>query len=44
MTSMGVTSSEWKSKNVQKMMKETFILRERELLEWAGIDPTIKTV
>ncbi|KAL9125868.1 MAG: hypothetical protein Q9175_008012 [Cornicularia normoerica] len=44
MTSMGVTPSDWQSAPVKKMREERFKLRERELLEWAGIDLTAKVM
>lgn len=44
MTSMGVTPSDWQSAPVKKMREERFKLRERELLEWAGIDLTANVI
>ncbi|KAL9063669.1 MAG: hypothetical protein Q9161_009347 [Pseudevernia consocians] len=42
MTSMQVTPSYWQSKSAKNMKEESFKLRERELLKWAGIDLTSK--
>lgn len=44
MTSMGLAPSTWQSEPLKKKRAESFILRERELLKWADIDLTAKTI
>lgn len=44
MTSMGVKPSVWQSGPFTEMRDERFRLRERELLQWAGIDVTAKII
>ncbi|KAL2058065.1 hypothetical protein ABVK25_001683 [Lepraria finkii] len=44
MTGMGVTPSVWQSGPVREMREERFKIREHELLNWAGIDLTAKTI
>ena len=44
MSGMGIAPSAWQSGPVKEMRAERFKVRERELLEWAGIDLTAKTV
>jgi len=42
MTNSGVTPSVWRSGPYKEMREERFKLRERELLNWAGVDLTAK--
>ncbi|KAL9102561.1 MAG: hypothetical protein Q9163_002311 [Psora crenata] len=44
MTGLGVTPSQWKSESAKEMRRERFKLRELELLEWAGVDLSTKTI
>ena len=44
MTSLGIAPSVWQSGPVKEMRAERFNLKERELLKWAGIDLTAKTI
>lgn len=44
MSGMGVTPSVWQSGPVKEVREERLKSRERELLDWAGIDPTAKII
>lgn len=44
MTAMGLTPDIWQSEPDKTMQEERFKVRERELLEWVGIDPAVKTI
>lgn len=44
MASMGIGETAWQSKANKEKRAEMFRERERELLEWAGVDVSLKTV
>lgn len=44
MTAMGLTPDIWQSEPVKATQEERFKVRERELLEWVGIDPAVKII
>ena len=44
MAGMGIGESAWQSEALKEMRAERFKVGERKLLEWAGVDVSVKTV
>lgn len=44
MTKLGMAESAWQSETVKEMIAKKFKVAERDLLEWAGVDVSVKTV